>query len=69
MLRAGPSATTNDDSGRPHTVQLTTPTGHRYVSSAPPVLPGHEAIAAAVRDRLRREILSDHGFHVHRIAA
>ena len=42
----GPTATTagdrtSHDAGRPHTVQLTTPTGHRYTSAAPPVLPGH----------------------------
>ncbi|KRB47485.1 hypothetical protein [Terrabacter sp. Root181] len=26
-------------SARPHTVRTTTPTGHRYASSAPPLLP------------------------------
>ena len=31
----GPTA----GSSNPHTVQLTTPTGHTYVSAAPPVLP------------------------------
>ena len=32
----GPTA----GSRNPHTVQITTPTGHTYVSAAPPVLPG-----------------------------
>ncbi len=27
--------------GAPHTVETVTPTGHRYRSTAPPLLPGH----------------------------
>jgi hypothetical protein len=36
VLDAGPTAGTSN----PHTVQLTTPTRHTYVSTAPPLLPG-----------------------------
>jgi len=42
VVDAGPTA----GSAQPHTVQLTTPTGHRYVSAAPPVLPGLRENAA-----------------------
>jgi len=89
ILHPGPTATTSDqtsdDPGKPHTVQLTTPTGHRYTSTAPPVLPGHrpstqpgaeagetaELIheASADSDQHRRQILTEHGFQIHRIAA
>jgi hypothetical protein len=37
---AGLDARSREDDGTPHTVELTTPTGHTYTSSAPPVLPG-----------------------------
>ncbi len=88
VLHAGPTATTaaqtadqtthraGDVSGKPHTVQLTTPTGHRHISTAPSVLPGHtpssqKAIDEAPddRDQRRREILSEHGFQIQRLAA
>ncbi|HEY9493887.1 MAG TPA: DUF222 domain-containing protein [Intrasporangium sp.] len=84
VLHAGPTATTTaqtthragDDAGKPHTVQLTTPTGHGHISSAPSVLPGHtpstqKAIdeAPADPDQRRRNILSEHGFQIQRIAA
>jgi hypothetical protein len=36
VVDSGPTA----GSGRPHAVELTTPTGHRYTSAAPPLLPG-----------------------------
>lgn len=36
VVDPGPTA----GSSNPHTVQLTTPTGHTYVSTAPPLLPG-----------------------------
>ncbi len=36
VLDPGPTA----GSSNPHTVQLTTPTGHAYLSTAPPLLPG-----------------------------
>ncbi len=43
MANDGPDCgTPHEDSGVPHTVELTTPTGHTYVSSAPSVLPGPE---------------------------
>jgi hypothetical protein len=54
VLHPGPQATDghslgadhdprhSDDASTPHTVQLTTPTGHSYTSTAPPVLPGLE---------------------------
>ena len=50
---------------------MTTPTGHRYTSVAPPVLPGNKGIedAAAERDQLRREILSTHDHQPLHIAA
>ena len=37
VVDGGPNA----GSSNPHTVQLTTPTGHTYVSTTPPVLPAH----------------------------
>ena len=69
VLHTGPIGT-SDDSGTPHTVQVTTPTGHRHTSTAPTVLPGHENLdEAAALDQLRRETLTEHGIKIHRIAA
>ncbi|HET8595679.1 MAG TPA: HNH endonuclease, partial [Intrasporangium sp.] len=47
VTHAGPTPSRHDEvsardgeaTARPHTVQLTTPTGHTYTSTAPPVLP------------------------------
>ncbi len=64
--RTGPAGR----AGRAHTIELTTPTGHTYTSSAPPVLPQHprshrsipvEADRARIREltHLELRILSD----------
>jgi hypothetical protein len=58
-----PGPTHREDVEPAHTVRVTTPTGHSYVSSAPPVLPGEELAGsvAAGRRRRRRAGAGGHG--------
>ncbi|HEX5967753.1 MAG TPA: DUF222 domain-containing protein [Intrasporangium sp.] len=63
LVDPGPTA----GSSNPHTVQLTTPTGHAYVSTAPPLLPG--LIEPAASSRLEMSLSPLEGSLSERLAA